>query len=287
MLSFGGQTALNCGLELEARGTLAKYGVRVLGTPVRAIRDTEDRALFVQRLNEIGVKTARSRAVTNRDDARAAAKEIGYPVMVRSASRWAARAAPSARTEPELARWPTAPSMGGTPRCWWRSTSRGGRRSSTRWCATAATTASPSATWRTSIRWASTRVSPSWSRPRRRSTTTSTRCSAASRSRRSDTSASWASATSSTRSTPSQRVPRHRGQRAPVALLGAGVQGHRLPAGLRRRQARPRLHAARGPQRHHPPTTAFFEPALDYIVCKFPRWDLGKFKGASTRSAPR
>ena len=61
-LSFGGQTALNCGLELEAAGIFSKYGVRVLGTPVQAIRDTEDRELFIKRLDQIGVKTARSRA---------------------------------------------------------------------------------------------------------------------------------------------------------------------------------------------------------------------------------
>src|SRR5262249_6771337 len=76
LLSCGGQTALNCGLELHDRGILDKYQVRVLGTPVKAIRDTEDRALFVDRLNEIGVKTARSRACRSVEEAKAAAKEI-------------------------------------------------------------------------------------------------------------------------------------------------------------------------------------------------------------------
>ncbi|OGG53234.1 carbamoyl phosphate synthase large subunit [Candidatus Kaiserbacteria bacterium RIFCSPLOWO2_12_FULL_53_8] len=84
LLSFGGQTALNLGLALEKSGTLKKYGVRVLGTPVSVIRDTEDRDLFVKRLNEIGVKTARSHAAKNAREALAAAERIGYPVMMRS-----------------------------------------------------------------------------------------------------------------------------------------------------------------------------------------------------------
>ena len=82
-LSFGGQTALNCGLALHDSGVLDKYGVRVLGTPIQAIRDTEDRALFIDRLNEIGVKTARSRTCSTAAEARAAALEIGLPVMLR------------------------------------------------------------------------------------------------------------------------------------------------------------------------------------------------------------
>lgn len=84
LLSFGGQTALNLGLELEATGVLKKYRVAVLGTPVSAIRDTEDRDLFVQRLKEIGVHTAASRAARTIPDAARAAKTIGYPVMVRA-----------------------------------------------------------------------------------------------------------------------------------------------------------------------------------------------------------
>ncbi|RJR14480.1 carbamoyl-phosphate synthase (glutamine-hydrolyzing) large subunit [Candidatus Parcubacteria bacterium] len=84
LLSFGGQTALNLGLALEKSGVLEKYNVRVLGTPVSTIRDTEDRELFVKRLNEIGVKTARSFATNNIKDAHKAAQTIGYPVMVRA-----------------------------------------------------------------------------------------------------------------------------------------------------------------------------------------------------------
>jgi len=83
-LSFGGQTALNLGLALEKNGVLKKYGVRVLGTPVKTIRDTEDRELFIERLNEISVKTARSHAAENIKDALRAATDIGYPVMIRA-----------------------------------------------------------------------------------------------------------------------------------------------------------------------------------------------------------
>lgn len=85
MLAFGGQTALNCGVSLYKDGIFEKYGVKVLGTPVQAIIDTEDREYFVQKLNEIQVKTIRSEAVENADDARRAAAMLGYPVIVRAA----------------------------------------------------------------------------------------------------------------------------------------------------------------------------------------------------------
>ena len=85
LLSFGGQTALNCGVELYKSGVLEKYGVRVLGTPVQAIMDTEDRELFVEKLNEIEVKTIKSEACETIEQARHAAKELGYPVILRAA----------------------------------------------------------------------------------------------------------------------------------------------------------------------------------------------------------
>ena len=85
MLAFGGQTALNCGVALYREGTLEKYNVKVLGTPVQAIIDTEDRELFVEKLNQIDVKTIKSEAVENVEDARRAARELGYPVIVRAA----------------------------------------------------------------------------------------------------------------------------------------------------------------------------------------------------------
>lgn len=85
LLSFGGQTALNCGVELYRSGVLERNNVKVLGTPVQAIIDTEDRELFVRKLDEIGVKTIRSHAASNIAEARAAAASVGYPVIVRAA----------------------------------------------------------------------------------------------------------------------------------------------------------------------------------------------------------
>lgn len=85
LLAFGGQTALNCGVSLYQSGVLEKYGVQVLGTPVQAIMDTEDRELFVRKLDEIGVATIKSEAVETLADARRAAAELGYPVIIRAA----------------------------------------------------------------------------------------------------------------------------------------------------------------------------------------------------------
>ena len=85
LLAFGGQTALNCGVELYKSGVLERYGMKVLGTPVQAIIDTEDRELFVERLDEIGVKTIKSHACDCVEAARSAAAELGYPVIIRAA----------------------------------------------------------------------------------------------------------------------------------------------------------------------------------------------------------
>ena len=85
LLSFGGQTALNCGVELYEKGVLEKYGVKVLGTPVQAIIDTEDRDLFVKRLDEIGVKTIKSEACNTVEEVQKAAHELGFPVILRAA----------------------------------------------------------------------------------------------------------------------------------------------------------------------------------------------------------
>jgi carbamoyl-phosphate synthase large subunit len=85
LLSFGGQTALNCGVELFRSGVLEKYNVQVLGTPVQAIMDTEDRELFVEKLDEINVNTIKSHACNSLDEARRAAQDLGYPVIIRAA----------------------------------------------------------------------------------------------------------------------------------------------------------------------------------------------------------
>jgi carbamoyl-phosphate synthase large subunit len=101
-LSFGGQTALNCGLALHDAGVLDKYGVRVLGTPIKSIRDTEDRQLFIERLNEIKVKTARSRACRTAAQAHAAAREIGFPVMLRGGYALGGKGSGIVETEADL-----------------------------------------------------------------------------------------------------------------------------------------------------------------------------------------
>ena len=85
LLAFGGQTALNCGVALYKAGIFEKYNLKVLGTPVQAIMDTEDRELFVKKLDQISVKTIKSHAVENIEDARKAAADLGYPVILRAA----------------------------------------------------------------------------------------------------------------------------------------------------------------------------------------------------------
>ena len=85
LLAFGGQTALNCGVELYRSGVLERYGVKVLGTPVRAIIDTEDRELFVEKLDQIDVKTIKSRAASDVATSLEIAEDLGYPVIVRAA----------------------------------------------------------------------------------------------------------------------------------------------------------------------------------------------------------
>ncbi|MCL2440893.1 MAG: carbamoyl-phosphate synthase (glutamine-hydrolyzing) large subunit [Treponema sp.] len=102
LLSFGGQTALNCGVALEKEGTLAKNNVKVLGTPVKTIEDTEDRQLFVKRLNEIGALSPRSVAVTDTAAALKAANEIGFPVMARVAFALGGAGSGICRNEAEL-----------------------------------------------------------------------------------------------------------------------------------------------------------------------------------------
>ena len=102
MLSFGGQTALNCGVALHKSGVLKKYGIEVLGTPVSTIEETEDRDLFVKKLAEIDVKTPRSFAVKSMADALKAASDIGYPVMVRIAYALGGLGSGPCRDEDEL-----------------------------------------------------------------------------------------------------------------------------------------------------------------------------------------
>jgi carbamoyl-phosphate synthase large subunit len=102
LVGFGGQTALNCAMAIADHGVLEKYSIRVLGTPIKTIRDTEDRQLFVERLREIGVATPRSRAVADLEEAIQAAREIGYPIMVRIAFALGGLGSGMCKDEPEL-----------------------------------------------------------------------------------------------------------------------------------------------------------------------------------------
>ena len=81
LLTFGGQTALNCGVELDRSGVFERYGVKILGTPIKSIIDSEDRKLFAERIAEIGEKVAPSLIVGNVEEALGAAKQLGYPVL--------------------------------------------------------------------------------------------------------------------------------------------------------------------------------------------------------------
>jgi carbamoyl-phosphate synthase large subunit len=102
LLSFGGQTALNCGLELHRRGSLSELGIRVLGPPIQAIEDTENRQRFNQRLSEIGIKVARSRACAHAAEAKEAARAIGFPVMLRGAYALGGKGSGVVESEAEL-----------------------------------------------------------------------------------------------------------------------------------------------------------------------------------------
>ena len=104
LLSFGGQTALNCGVELEKSGVLKKFGVSVLGTPVEAIMNTEDRELFVEQLDQIDVKTIKSEACEDMEQARKAAEQLGYPVIIRAAYALGGLGSGFADNEEELTR---------------------------------------------------------------------------------------------------------------------------------------------------------------------------------------
>ena len=145
LLSFGGQTALNCGVEIFEKGVLEKYGVKVLGTPVQAIMDTEDRELFVKKLDEIGVKTIKSHPAANLKEAKRAAQELGYPLIIRAAYALGGLGSGFCDNDEELE-----------------------RRLNMRWSETNTTIASLSATWRTSTRWAYIPARASWSPLRRR-----------------------------------------------------------------------------------------------------------------------
>ena len=176
LLSFGGQTALNCGVELYQSGVLEKYGVKVLGTPVQAIIDTEDRDLFVKRLDEIGVKTIKSEACSTVEEVQKAATALGFPVILRAAYALGGLGSGFCDNEEQLlAQAEEAFSF--SPQVLVEKSLKGWKEieyevvrdqyDNTRWCATNTTTVSLFVIWRTSTRWASIQARVSSWRHRR------------------------------------------------------------------------------------------------------------------------
>ena len=284
MLSFGGQTALNCGLALHDAGTLSKHGVRVLGTPISAIRDTEDRELFVKRLAEIGVKTARSQACRSLEEARDAIRAIVLPVMLRGGYALGGKGSGIVRIgadiEPALRR----AFAGGVTQVLveeclegWKEIEYEVVRDARDNCVTVCNmenfdpmgihtgdsiVVAPSQTLNDAefqmLRSVAIRTI------RHLGIVGECNIQYALDPNGMDYRVIEVNARLSRSSALASKATGY-----PLAYVAAKIAlGYGLteiPNGITRR------------------TTAFFEPALDYLVCKFPRWDLGKFHGASTR----
>lgn len=283
LLSFGGQTALNCGLALADAGVLDKYGVRVLGTPLKAIRDTEDRQLFKERLNEIDVKTARSVAANSIEEGRAAVKEIGLPVMLRGAFSLGGKGSAVVKTEAEVEdalkrAFDMVPQvlveeyLAG-----WKEVEYEVVRDFRDACITVCNmenfdpmgihtgesiVVAPSQTLNDDeyhlLRTIAIKV------VRHLGIVGECNIQYALDPNSTDYRVIEVNARLSRSSALASKATGY-----PLAYVAAklalGYTLPEIPNGITRR------------------TTAFFEPALDYIVCKFPRWDLTKFRGASTR----
>ena len=284
LLSFGGQTALNCGLALEEAGIFDKYGVRVLGTPVRAIRDTEDRALFIKRLDEIGVKTARSRACKTMEEARAAAREIGFPLMLRGGYALGGKGSGIVETEAVFEAALTRAFDGGIPQVLVEESLRGWKeieyevvRDGRDNCITVCNMENfdPMGIHTgESIVVAPSQTLDDDEYQMLRSIAIKTvrhigivgECNIqyALDPKSRDYRVIEINARLSRSSALASKATGY-----PLAYVAAKIAvGYTLPEianAITRR------------------TTAFFEPALDYLVCKVPRWDLGKFRGASMR----
>jgi carbamoyl-phosphate synthase large subunit len=283
LLSFGGQTGLNCGLELHDRGILQKYGVRVLGTQIEPIRDTEDRALFVKRLDEIGVKTCRSKACTSIDEARRAAlQEIGLPVMLRGGFALGGKGSGIVETKEELDAGLRRAFAGGIPQVLVEESVKGWKEIEYEvvrdWRDNAITVCNMENLDPMGIHTGeSIVVAPSQTLNDEeyqllRSVALKTirhlgivgECNIqyALDPRSTDYRVIEVNARLSRSSALASKATGY-----PLAYVAAKLSlGYTLPEipnGITRR------------------TTAFFEPALDYLVCKMPRWDLAKFRGAS------
>ena len=205
LLSFGGQTALNCGVALYKAGVFEKYNTRVLGTPVQAIMDTEDRELFVKKLDEIDVKTIKSEAVETIEDARRAAKELGYPVIIRAAYALGGLGSGFCDNEEEL-NVLAEKAFSFSPQVLVEKSLKGWKKWSMKWSVTVMITASPFVIWRTLTRWASIPESPSSLLLRRLLPMRSIINFASWLSASSVTSVSWENAMCNMRSTPNRRT---------------------------------------------------------------------------------
>jgi carbamoyl-phosphate synthase large subunit len=284
LLSFGGQTALNCGLALDEAGVLDKYGVRVLGTPVKAIRDTEDRKLFIERLAEIGVATARSRACRTAEEARAAARQIGFPVMLRGGFALGGQGSGIVETEADLDQALRRAFANGVPQVLVEENLRGwkeieyevvrdGRDNCISVCNMENVDPMGIHTGE-SIVVAPTQTLNDQECQLLRSVAIKTirhlgivgECNIqyALNPEGTDYCVIEVNARLSRSSALASKATGY-----PLAYVAAKIAlGYTLPEipnAITRR------------------TTAFFEPALDYLVCKVPRWDLAKFRGASMR----
>ncbi len=284
LLSFGGQTALNCGLALHESGVFDRYGVRVLGTPIETIRDTEDREVFVKRLKEIGVKTARSAACRSIAEARRAVREIGLPIMLRGAFSLGGRGSSIVDNEAELDEALRRSFAAGVTQVLVEECLRGWKeieyevvRDGRNNCITVCNmenvdplgihtgesiVVAPSQTLNNEeyqhLRSIAIRTI------RHLGIVGECNIQYALDPQTSDYRVIEVNARLSRSSALASKATGY-----PLAYVAAKIAiGYSLPEipnGITRR------------------TTAFFEPALDYLVCKIPRWDLTKFRGASMR----
>ena len=284
LLSFGGQTALNCGLQLHDRGVFEKHGVRVLGTPVESIRNTEDRQLFIDGLNTIQVKSARSFACDSVEEAREAARKIGFPVMLRGAFALGGKGSGIVPSEQELDQALRRAFDGGVPQVLveeclkgWKEIEyevvRDGRDNCITVCNMENLDPMGIHTGESIV------VAPSQTLD--------------------DEDYQWlrSIAIQSVRhfgivgecniqyaydpDTRDYRVIEINARLSRSSALASKATGYPLAyvaAKLALGYTLPELQNAITRR-----TCAFFEPALDYLVCKIPRWDLGKFQGAEMR----
>jgi carbamoyl-phosphate synthase large subunit len=284
LLSFGGQTALNCGLELHHSGVLERHGVRVLGTPIEAIENTEDRRLFIERLDEIGVKTARSLACNSVAEAKQAAKEIGLPLMLRGAYALGGKGSAVVHKEADLEHALRRSFDGGIPQVLveeylqgWKEIEyevvRDGRDNCIAVCNMEnfdpmgihtgdSIVVAPSQTL-TNEEYQGLR-SIAIKTVRHLGIVGECNIQYALDPETGDYRVIEVNARLSRSSALASKATGY-----PLAYVAAKIAiGYSLPEipnAITRR------------------TTSFFEPALDYLVCKVPRWDTGKFRGASSR----